>query len=265
MPVTKANGININYTITGHGEPLLMIMGLSADQRGWAPQIGFFKKYFKVITFDNRGAGRSDKPAGPYTIKMMADDTIGLMDCLNIEKAHVMGLSMGGMIAQEIAINYPLRVNRLILASTYSCNDNSLNGATEEMASAIQQPYSQWLVSLVNLAFGKPSNKFIFSLQIRISSLFISSSIKALNQAGVMGQTEACIKHDTIERLSSIQSPTLVITGTKDRVIKPSSSETLATKIPHARLFKIENGSHTCNSEMKNIFNPEVLKFLQSN
>ena len=107
MPVAKVNGININYKIYGQGEPLVMIMGLSANQSGWVTQIGFFKKHYKVITFDNRGVGKSDKPIGSYTTKIMADDTIGLMDHLGIDKANFMGVSMGGMIAQEIAINYP--------------------------------------------------------------------------------------------------------------------------------------------------------------
>jgi pimeloyl-ACP methyl ester carboxylesterase len=96
MPMANANGININYRVEGQGEPLIMINGMNEVQSNWRFQTGLFKKYFRTITFDNRGAGKSDKPAGSYTIKMMADDTIGLMDHLNIEKAHVLGVSMGG-------------------------------------------------------------------------------------------------------------------------------------------------------------------------
>ncbi|MFP3880362.1 MAG: alpha/beta fold hydrolase, partial [Dehalococcoidia bacterium] len=110
MPLASVNGININYRVAGDGEPLVMIMGFSAGRIGWVPQLRFFKRYYRVVTFDNRGAGRSDKPPGPYSTGMMADDTAKLMDVLGIEKAHIMGLSMGGMIAQELAINYPQRV-----------------------------------------------------------------------------------------------------------------------------------------------------------
>ena len=124
MPMARVNGININYKVEGQGEPLVMLMGLSAALGAWSSQVPLLKKYYRVIRLDNRGAGKSDKPAGPYTTKMMADDTVGLMDHLGIEKANFMGVSMGGMIAQEIAINYPQRVNKLILASTYACNDN---------------------------------------------------------------------------------------------------------------------------------------------
>ncbi len=115
MPVARLNGVNINYQVEGQGEPLVMIMGFSATRSGWIRQTPFFKKYYRVITFDSRGAGRSDKPPGPHSTRMMTDDTLGLMDLLRIEKAHVMGASIGGMIAQELAINYPERVMKLIL------------------------------------------------------------------------------------------------------------------------------------------------------
>src|SRR5512139_2325818 len=102
MPVARANGININYGVEGTGEPLLMIMGFTAPGSGWGAQIAFFRKQYQTITFDNRGVGKSDKPQGPYSTRMMADDAAGLMDFLKVRKADVMGASMGGMIAQEL-------------------------------------------------------------------------------------------------------------------------------------------------------------------
>ena len=92
MPMANVNGININYSVRGQVEPLIMISGTGANQSSWMFQIGSFKKYYRTITFDNRGSGKSDKPAGPYTTKMMDDDTIGLMDHLNIEKTHILGV-----------------------------------------------------------------------------------------------------------------------------------------------------------------------------
>jgi pimeloyl-ACP methyl ester carboxylesterase len=91
MPLAKLNGININYKAEGQGEPLVMIMGFTANRSNWMPQIPFFKRFYRVITFDNRGVGKSDKPQGPYSTKMMADDTVRLMDLLGIKKAHIMG------------------------------------------------------------------------------------------------------------------------------------------------------------------------------
>jgi pimeloyl-ACP methyl ester carboxylesterase len=119
----------------------------------------------------------------------MADDTIGLMDHLAIEKANILGVSMGGMIAQEIAINYPSRVTRLVLASTYCCQDNESNGATEETVNAAQTPYDKEIVTLINLAFDKRFNRLFFRFLVRLGNAFSSASNKALNRAGIMSQT----------------------------------------------------------------------------
>ena len=181
MPIVKANGININYSVTGQGEPLVMIMGLNAPQSGWNDQIPLFKKYFQVITFDNRGAGKSDKPQGPYSIRIMADDAAALMDCLGIKKAHIMGMSMGGMIAQEVAINYPERMMKLVLASTYACQDQQSSGSTPEMNQTAQSSGNLG-AALVNLAFNKPSSRFWIMLMVKIESRFTKESVKAANK-----------------------------------------------------------------------------------
>jgi pimeloyl-ACP methyl ester carboxylesterase len=119
MPAAKIDGINMAYDVSGQGEPLVLIMGLLGGTRqSWVFQKRAFSKHFKVITFDSRGMGKSDKPSEPFTMKTLADDTIGLMNHLNIDKAHVLGVSHGGRVAQEVAINYPERVNKLVLAST---------------------------------------------------------------------------------------------------------------------------------------------------
>ena len=140
MPIAKINGININYVVQGRGEPLVMIAGFSADQNLWKSQIPAFKKQFQAVIFDNRGVGKSDKPKGPYSPRMMSEDTIKLMDYLNIKKAHILGHSMGGLIAQEIAINYPERTMKLILASTYAYQDNYGNGLTPATLEASKLP-----------------------------------------------------------------------------------------------------------------------------
>jgi pimeloyl-ACP methyl ester carboxylesterase len=258
MPLARLNCININYKVEGQGEPLVMIMGFTAGRIGWMPQIPLFKKYYRVITFDNRGAGRSDKPTGPYSTRMMADDTVALMDLLGIEKAHIMGLSMGGMIAQELAINYPQRVMKLVLAATYARQDE-MSGDTLEQAKFLQLTPEKKASALVGLAFNKPFYRSTFGLLARVQTRFMGAS----GRVGIAGQSEACLKHDTLERLSSITAPTLVIVGTGDRTIKPVSSEVIAGKIPNARLVKVEGGSHYFSFEMRNVFNREVLGFLK--
>ena len=259
MPLARLNGIHISYQVEGEGEPLVMIMGFTASRIGWMPQRRFFKKYCRVITFDNRGVGKSDKPPGPYSTRMMADDVVKLMDVLRIEKAHIMGLSMGGMIAQELAINYPQRVMKLVLASTYARQDET-SGDTLEQAKFLHLTPEKKVGTMVGLAFNKPFYRFTIGLLARVQTKFTGASDKV----GIAGQSEACLKHDTLERLSSITAPTLVIVGTGDRIIKSVSSEVIAGRIPNAKLVKVEGGSHYLSFEMKNVFNREVLNFLKS-
>jgi pimeloyl-ACP methyl ester carboxylesterase len=259
MPIGKANGININYKTAGQGEPLVMIMGLSSDQSGWRSQVPFFKKHYQVVTFDNRGVGKSDKPAGPYTIRMMADDTIALMDYLNLKKANILGASMGGMIAQEIAINYTERVSKLVLACTFACKDE-VSGDTAEQAELVNLSPHKMVARMAKLAVNKPFYQFVISNLTMIQASFISASAKV----GLKGQVEACNNHNTLDRLPLIKAPTLVIVGTKDRLINPVSSEVIARNIPGATLIKIEEGSHMFYMEMKSIFNKEVINFLKS-
>jgi pimeloyl-ACP methyl ester carboxylesterase len=260
MPVANVNGINIYYLIEGHGEPLVMITGFGIDQSTWKPQVSAFKKYYQVITFDNRGVGKSDKPKGPYSTRLMAEDTIQLMDFLKIEKAYILGSSMGGLIAQEIAINYPERVTKLILGSTWCCQDNGANGVTPNMLEATNLPPRQGFNRLIDSVFNRLFYRFILAPIIK----FQVRRMKEREISGIEGQV-ACVKEcDSLDRLPLIKAPTLVLTGTKDRVIKHESSDTISQKIPDARLVKIKNGSHAISMERSKEFNREVLEFLKS-
>jgi len=120
MPTIKVNDINMYYEIHGQGEPLLLIMGMGADLSVWGDNIQWLAEKYQVIAFDNRGAGRTDKPDIPYSIEMMAEDTIGLMDWLNIKRAHIIGASMGSLIAQRIAAYHSERVKSLILYVSFA-------------------------------------------------------------------------------------------------------------------------------------------------
>ncbi len=154
MPVATINGIGVNYTVYGDRQPLVLITGLGSNQAAFRFQIPALVKSFKVITFDNRGAGRSDKPKGPYTIRQMADDCVGLMNHLGIERAHVLGASLGGTIAQEVAINYPKRVAKLVLACTYPGMD-AVNGRTPEWDKAINEFIATGKTPSVTLVFNR--------------------------------------------------------------------------------------------------------------
>ena len=259
MPIARLRDIAISYKVEGRGEPLVMIMGFSANRSGWTAQVPFFRRYYQIVTFDNRGVGESDKPTGPYSTKMMAEDVIGLMDYLEIEKAHIMGASMGGMIAQELAINHPERVMKLVLTCTYACQ-NGTSGDAPEQAKLAHLPPQRVAGAMIGLALNRPIYRFTFGLMGVIQSRFIGVS----GRVGITGQMEACRNHDALERLALIAVPTMVIVGTEDRIIAPVSSEVIAGKIPNAKLVKLEGGSHSLSIEMKGAFNREVLNFLRA-
>jgi len=254
MPKAKVNGINIGYDIDGQGEPLVLIMGLGATRLGWIFQKRAFRKHFQVITFDNRGVGGSDKPSGPYTMRAMADDTIGLMDHLGVDKAHILGLSMGGMITQELAINYPERVRKLVLASTIArMNETDREQGLKELQDI---GIRKVLTTKMALAFNKRLYRMVFY------PLIILQVTLTRTTHGLLGQMEAVFGHDTVDRLQMIGVPTLVIAGTEDRTLAPSYSDALADGIPNSKLVKVEGGSHVLGIEMRGRFNKEVLDFL---
>jgi 3-oxoadipate enol-lactonase len=267
MPKAKVNGISINYRAQGKGEPLVLIMGYSGDQTGWMFQTRAFKKYYRVITFDNRGVGKTDKPTGAYSTKMMADDTVGLMDHLGIKKAHVLGISMGGMIAQAVAIGYPERIDRLVLGCTFAGRSGP-SGLSPEYPKALgfgesytdddarSMPILKLVNNLYSLAFNRPVFRIMLVPMAKIQARFSGNT-------GLRGQLEAVLGHNTLDNLPAVNVPTLAMSGTKDRVIKPSSSEVIAKLIPNAKLVQIDGGSHAFNIEMSGRFNREVLSFLR--
>ena len=267
MPKAKVNEVNIDYAVHGQGEPLVLIQGLGGSRSGWIFQTRAFGKYYRVITFDNRGVGKSDKPSGSYTVRTMADDTIALLDYLGVDKTHVLGISLGGMIAQEIAINYPERVRKLILACTAA-----ETGATDEniiRAMGLGDGSSQAegrdlrgadmgkiMSALTSLSYNRRLFKVLFVPLAKIYLRF--GEVK-----GISGQLEAAAAYSTLDRLHQIKAPTLVIVGTGDKLMPVHSSEMLANRIPGARLIKVEGGSHAFFMEMRGRFNKEVLNFLK--
>ncbi len=258
------------YKVRGHGEPLVMIMGLGAGHLSWFFQILAFKRHYRVVTFDNRGIGKTSRPSESYTIRTMADDTVSLMDHLGIGSAHVLGMSMGGMIAAEIAVNYPNRVRKLVLASTPTGRGETGDAPSEVLSALglgeddcgridLKGLESRTLLDSVNsTAF----NKRLFRL---LALPVVRVYMRQVGGEGAVRQFEACLYHRTLDRLHLITAPTLVMTGTDDRTVPPSCSEAISSHIPGARLVKLEGGSHTLIAEMRRRFNREVLEFLRDN
>jgi pimeloyl-ACP methyl ester carboxylesterase len=267
MPKVNINGIGISYQVSGEGEPVIFIMGLGGPGSGWFFQTHAFSKHYRMVVFDNRGVGKSSKPSELYTVKTMADDTIGLMDHLGFDRAHIIGTSLGGMIAQELAINHPGRVDKLVLvcttADTGNINDSVVQemgleaGASEGDLEALANKDLQKVMGAVtSLAFNRRSFRLLI---VPLFKLFL----RFIGVDGIKGQLRAANSHSTLDRLHQIKAPTLVIAGTNDRIIPFVSSETIAEKIPGAKLVSFEGGSHAFFVEMSGRFNKVVLDFLK--
>lgn len=270
MTKAKVNEVNIDYEVHGQGEPLVLIQGLGAPRSAWIFQTRAFGKYYRVITLYNRGVGKSDKPSEPYTIRTMADDTIGLMDYLNIDRAHILGMSLGSLIAQEVAINYPERVRKLILVAAIAVGEG-MREVTEGMrrAMGLEEGYSEeearnvmnkidvikYFARVTALSFNKRLYRIVL---VPLSK----RQAKRVGYKGLMGQIQASSNCETLDKLHTIEAPTLVLVGAEDRVIPPHSSDVIASRIPNARLVKVEGGSHSFFMEMRGRFNQEVLDFL---
>jgi pimeloyl-ACP methyl ester carboxylesterase len=266
MPKAPVNGISMYYEVQGKGVPLVMIQGFAGNHQAWFFQTPVFRKYYEVIVFDNRGIGKSGRAGEPYTIRTMADDVIALMDYLGIDKAHILGLSMGGLIAQEVAISYPERLIKLVLGSTFT--ETERNDVHPELMKALGIREGDTSVDIRKIDFRKLMNFMVSSAfnkrLYRMVLLTLSRrSMKSIDASGYLEQMAAVTSYTTLDRLHLIKAPTLVITGTGDRIVSPGMSDSLASRIPNATLVKVKGGSHAFFMEMRGRFNKEVLEFLR--
>ena len=263
MPeIVQGNG-RTYYESTGEGDPMILIRGLSSNADHWYAQVPDLSKHYRVITFDNRGIGRSSDPGGTFTIRDMAADVAALMDALGIERAHVMGLSMGGMIAQELAIQHPQRVKGLILAVTH-CGGKQQVKATDEVMETIQRmTIDDSMEARIKAAavFFAPQT---LSENIAVIQEYATVSMK--HPAGgeiLQRQLNAIQGHDAFDRLHLIQAPTLVLTGAQDVLIPPENSKILADHIPNAEYIVIKGGGHQILIEQPEACNRAMIDFLQ--
>ena len=272
MSFAKINNVEINYHTVGDGQPLLFVAGLGVDNMCWIYQVPKFQDFFKVIVFDNRGIGKSTGSIAPYSIRMMADDAVELLKYLNIEKSHIAGTSMGGMIAQEIAINYPDMVDKLVLCSTFAKPQNMVEIIMKGVKDIIG--YNALDIFGINphrLVFEK---LFSYLLQQIFSEEFLLENKKLIEEIlrkylsrltyveTFLKQTGAVYTHNTIDRLNMVKAETLIITGMEDKLVVPECSNILAEKISRSKLEKIDNAGHGMHFEMPDIFNKIVIEFL---
>jgi 3-oxoadipate enol-lactonase len=274
MSLVKVGPLEMFYEEHGRGDPLLLIMGLAADSTAWMFQVPAFAEHYRTIVFDNRGVGRSAKPPGPYSIHEMADDAAGLLDVLGVPRAHVVGVSMGGMIAQELALRHPERVRSLVLACTYPEPDADVeqhrhfsiqrfggsvtaDGEIRIDVKAINP--MDFLQHMLPMVFNQD---FMARELPKLIKVFSGALQYGFSMEAILGQVAAVMSHKATDRLHQIAAPTLVITGDADLLIPPANSDILARRIPGARLIKVPGGSHGFNFETPDVFNRAVLDFL---
>jgi pimeloyl-ACP methyl ester carboxylesterase len=262
MPKIKANGIELYYETHGSGEPVVLIGGLGADIFLWFRQTPEVSKYFKVIVFDNRGAGESDKPEMSYTISMFAADTAGLLEALGIPRAHVIGASLGGFIAQEFALAYPGMLDRLVLASTSFGGPHSAPTPPETLAAMLNRT-------------GNPETDIRNSFKLFTSEAWQQAHPELVDEyvtwrvahpqpgAAYMRQAAASLGFNAEGRVPQISAPTLIAHAENDRVVPVENAHLLAKAIPNAKLVIFPNAGHAFTIELAQEFNQMVVEFLK--
>jgi len=260
--VVTGDGVSIHYEVWGRraATPVLMIQGLGADSRGWALQRMAFGRRHRCYALDNRGVGQSDRPPGPYSLDRMAGDAIAVLDQEGIESAHVMGASMGGVIAQILAVLHPGRVRSLTLACT-ACRHHQWRrellaewaaAVAEDGTSALAREALQWLVG--------PRLHRRFGVWLNLMARVVLQT----PPEPFVAQVEAILAapDDVRFALADIADPTLIITGSQDSLTPVGDAEELAELVPHARLEVVTGAAHGLMVEAPNAFNDAVLRFL---
>ena len=265
MPkIAIETGLDIYYEEHGEGDPLLLIMGTGADHRFWAGQIPAYQEHYRTIVYDSRGVGKTTVPADPTTCSMalMADDAAALLDALEIESAHVSGLSLGSTVAQELCLRHPARVRTAQLHGTWGRSD-------------------EWFIRMIE-TLEHPAKHGDLAAFIRYALMWITSptflatqaeTVAAMEQAfldeppapaGVIGHIHADKTHDALERLSSIRCPVLVTAGEMDVQVPQRYGREVADRIEEARfhLFEGPSASHLACVEMADEFNRVTLDWL---
>lgn len=243
MPTLNANGVDLYYRDDGAGQPVLFIQGLGVDHRGWGSVAAPLSKRFRCISFDNRDVGRSSQVAAEYGVLDMADDALGLLDALGIERADVVGVSMGGVIAQEIAIRHPERVRKLVLVSTYTSGD--------PRGRAIFEGQALLRRTLSREEYCRATFWSVYGHQDYRREGFIDEMVRRTAGNDLWQPQDAYERHVravltgyTEDRLQQIVAPTLIVVGDEDILTPMRFSSLLAREIPDNRLCVVEGAGH---------------------
>ena len=263
--IVRANGQELYFEIHGDGPPLVLVMGIGYDATLWSlAQVPELSQRFQVVIFDNRDVGRSSSATAPYAIADMADDVAGLMDALDIERAHLLGLSMGGMIAQEFALRHADRLHRLVLS-----------GCGAAPARVVFDPIRTWNWVKANDESGEVfacqqftwlfSNAFLRNREaVQQTISLLTSNPHPVGPEAYNRQAQAYLRHDALDRLADVRAPTLVIAGEQDLLTPPWICREVAERIPGSRfeILRGDGSSHVVPIERPHDFNRLVTTFL---
>jgi pimeloyl-ACP methyl ester carboxylesterase len=271
MPALRIGEVQVAYEVVGSGPPLLLLMGLGANRRAWVCQVPVLSRHFTLFLIDNRGVGESDKPPGPYSAKLMADDAVAVLDAMQVESAHVLGVSMGGIIAQELALGYPERVRSLLLVATFPKSSRGMRQMAEQTARAHggSDPLAGEGRSIEVKTIAEAMLPFVFGMDYwrraapEVRRALVEGFSVGFSLEGLLAQVAAVVGHDALERLSGLHLPTLVCHGTGDRLVPFHHGERLAASIPGAQLLPFEGGSHAFFVEQADAFNAAVVEWVR--
>jgi pimeloyl-ACP methyl ester carboxylesterase len=261
----NSNGTKIYYQIRGKGDPLVLIMGFGADGNVWEKHVAEYEKHFQCIILDNRGVGLSDQPPGPYTTEMMANDTIAVMNQLGVQKARVAGISMGGAITQQLALNHPDRVRSMALISTWPRFDNYAKTVYENLKKLRVTSNPTDFMELLQLWIFAPPFYEKGMSNLKEGQAEAAANPKPQTRNGFEGQLDACIHHDTVSKLPEIKIPTLITVGSLDIFTPPAFSDMLHAGIKDSTYLSFPKAGHVHHWEDLERFNRITTEFFINN
>ena len=252
------DGTKLHVVEQGKGDPVLWLQGLNAPAAAWAVQLAHFSQTQRSVAPDARGVGQSDAPPGPYTTRQMADDAVAVLDACGVARAHLVGLSLGGAVAQELALAHPDRVRSLALLATFATQDPR----SRALLSAWRALYPVATTSPeLREAWERQAYAWLFTDRFWRSEASVRAALRFAHaqpmQAtrGFQGQVDAALAHDTRERLANIAVPTLVLHGALDQLSPVSNGKELSRLIPGAELLVLPEAGHAVNLEAQRAVN----------
>ena len=254
-----SGGCPISYSLVGRGRPVLLVMGLGAASDAWQDHVGAWAEAFSCVLVDNRGAGRSGKPAGPYSTSSMADDCARVLESVADEPAAVIGLSMGGAIAQELALGYPQLVRRLVLVSSWARCDNYLSEIIEHLCVGHEKLDASEFAQLLQLRIWSPDYISEHLGELRAARRLAGEA--ATPHHAFAAQCGACASHDSLDRLEEIAVPTLITAGRDDGFTALQHAEQMQRAI-RGSCLDVFPGGHAHHWENLDAFNERVLAWL---